>query len=215
MKWGVERSRFTLWIEHGLVIGSKTWSETHVSGGSSGGGGFVSGGSGYVNAPNVAISSSVRTRNAFFLKAADGKECSVDIDGVLPLRDGQVVSVIYVQRAAASTGHALIVHNHTTGEVTELPQGFDTVAGKVGCGTMIIGIVLVSIANEVFGGVAGAILGVQGFQRLTFVVAIVGAIYLLWQRSRRFKASKAQLVAEARALAKQTGAASTLEKEGA
>lgn len=215
MRWGVDRSQFALWIEHGLVIGSKTWSETHVSGGSSGGGGFVSGGSGFVNAPNVSISSSVRTRNAFFLKAADGKECSVDIDGALPLRDGQTVSVVYVKRTGDKLGYALIVHNHTTGDVSERPQAFDFAAGKVGCVMAVFAILGASVIGRIFGSAVGAALGVPGIGALVLLGAPVGAIYLLWQRSSTFKTSRSRLIAEARDLAKQTGAASTLEKEGA
>ena len=214
MKWGVDRSLFTLWIEHGLVIGSKTWSETHVAGGSSGGGGFVSGGSGYVNAPNVSISSSVRTRNTFFLKAADGKECSVDIDGALPLRDGQTVSVVYVKRTADKLGYALIVHNHTTGEVLERPQAFDFAAGKVGCVMAVLAIVGAGMIGRVFGSAVGVALGSLGIGFLVLLGAPVGAIYLLWRRSSTFKASRSQLIAEARVLAKHAGAGSTLEKEG-
>jgi hypothetical protein len=213
MKWGVDRDLFTLWIEHGLVIGSKTWSETHVSGGSSGGGGFVSGGSGYVSAPNVSVTSSVRTRNTFFLKAADGKEYSADIDGAILLRDGQSVSVVYVKRADLKGGYPLLVYNHTTTEVTELQQGFDAAAGKIGCILALIGIVISGIVGDVVGGVGSSLIGIRAVQSLSFVGALAGAIYLLWQRSGTFKASRAQLVAEARTLAKQADSASTSAKE--
>jgi hypothetical protein len=214
MKWGVDRDLFSLWIEHGLVIGSKTWSETHVSGGSSGGGGFVSGGSGYISAPNVTVTSSVRTRNSFFLKAADGKERSVDIDGALPLRDGQTVSVVYVKRTTDKLGYALVIHNHTTGEVTELPQGFDTAAGKIGCVLGVIGVGIVLFVGGYVAAFASVILRTPALSLLLYSGLLIGAIYLLWQRSSTFKVSRAQLFAEARTLAEQAGAGSTLEKEG-
>ncbi len=214
MKWGVDRHQFTLWIKHGLVIGSKTWSETHVSGGSSGGGGFVSGGSGYVSAPNVSVTSSVRTRNTFFLKGADGKEYSADIDGALPLRDGQTVSVVYVQRTTDKLGYALVIHNHTTGEVIERPQGFETVAGTIGCVLGAIGVVIVLFVGGYVAALASVILRTPALSSLLSAGMLIGAIYLLWQRSSTFKASRAQLIAEARALAEQAGAASTPEKEG-
>jgi hypothetical protein len=162
----------------------------------------------------VSISSSVRTRNTFFLRAADGKECSVDIDGALPLRDGQTVSVVYVKRTGDKLGYALIVHNHTTGDVSERPQAFDFAAGKVGCVLGVIGVVIVLFVGGYVAAFAGVILRAPALNALLSVGLPIGAIFLLWQRSRTFKASRAQLIAEARALAKQTGAGSTLEKEG-
>ena len=213
MKWGVDRDLFTLWIKHGLVMGSKTWSETHVSGGSSGGGGFVSGGSGYVSAPNVSVTSSVRTRNTFFLKGADGKEYSADIDGALPLRDGQTVSIVYVQRTADKLGYPLVVYNHTTGEVIERPQGFDIAAGKIGCVLGVIGVVIVLFGGGFVAAFASVILRTPALSPLLSAGMLIGAIYLQWQRSRTFKASRAQLIAEARTLAKQAEPASTSAKE--
>ena len=213
MKWGVDRDLFTLWIEHGSVIGSKTWSETHVSGGSSGGGGFVSGGSGYVSAPNVSVTSSVRTRNTFFLKGADGKKYSADIDGALPLRDGQAVSVVYVKRTTDKSGYPLVVHDHTTSEVSERPQGFENVAGNIGCVLGVIGVVVVLFVGGFVAGLASVILRTPALSPLLSTAMLIGTIYLLWQRSRTFKASRAQLIAEARTLAKQADPASTSAKE--
>lgn len=85
----------------GVVVGaSRTWSETSVSGSSSGGGGYISpytGGT--IAAPDVKISSNVSTWHQFLVRSDDGYERAVTIPSGtdFPTREGnRVAQVILV-----------------------------------------------------------------------------------------------------------------------
>ena len=67
----------------GVVLESKTWSETYVSGG--GGGGGMAGGAVASTSP---VSSTVTTKNQFFLSRDDGGELSVTTSSNLAVRAG-------------------------------------------------------------------------------------------------------------------------------
>ena len=92
---------FELWKEHGTAAGVKTWSESRVSGGG-----------GHNNTP-VNISTHVTTRNEFFL-VDGGKESAISLTGAVPLRDGQLASVIYVRRKSKRSGYAVLFRNHAS-----------------------------------------------------------------------------------------------------
>lgn len=84
----------------GVVVGaSRTWSETHVSGSSSGGGGYIyphTGGS--IASPDVKISSNVSTWHQFFVRGEDGFERAVTIPSGtdFPTRDGHRVVLVFL-----------------------------------------------------------------------------------------------------------------------
>ncbi len=75
----------------GEVSGTRKLAETHVS--SSGGGGYISQGSGFVSAPT--ITSKVVVKQEFFLKENGGKQVPIQLSGMdIPLMDGQKVTMI-------------------------------------------------------------------------------------------------------------------------
>jgi uncharacterized membrane protein YfcA len=78
----------------------------------------------------------------------------------------------------------------------------------------VIGVGIVLFVGGYVAAFASVILRTPALSPLLYSGLLICAIYLLWQRSSTFKASRAQLVAEARTLAEQAGAGSTLEKEG-
>ncbi len=100
-----------IWLgkDTGIVESVKDWSETHVS--SSGGGGYVSGGSGYVPAPTVS-SYSVH-RQVFFLKHEDGtqEECNTHLINVSV---GHKVTKVWGAKQGIDSDHNLGFYNHTT-----------------------------------------------------------------------------------------------------
>lgn len=202
VKLTLDPGDFTLSIEHGRVEGSKTWSETRVSGGSSGGGGFVSGGSGYVSSPGVTISSTVRTRNTFFLKSNDGKQTSADIDGAMPLCDGQLVSIVYVRRTRYLDSYPLIIYNHSTGEITERRESFNAAAKPFGLSRGLTGIILAVLAGLLFGMAADSLFRVPIFE----IAMPIAALFLVTRMSRSFSASLDQLISDAKLLAVQSAA---------
>jgi hypothetical protein len=100
-----------IWLgkDTGIVESVKDWSETHIS--SSGGGGYVSGGSGYVPAPTVS-SRSVH-RQVFFLKHEDGTqgECNTNLINVSV---GHKVTKVWGAKQGKDRGGNLGFYNHTT-----------------------------------------------------------------------------------------------------
>ncbi|MEI6428288.1 MAG: hypothetical protein WCO45_07855 [Pseudanabaena sp. ELA607] len=78
----------------GEVAGSKTWSDTIVTG--SGGGGYVGKYGGYVAAPK--ISSTVKIRTVFYMILDNGQEVQIDSSGWdFSPRDGQRVTAIFYE----------------------------------------------------------------------------------------------------------------------
>jgi hypothetical protein len=76
----------------GQAFGSQTRSETHVE--SSGGGGYLNQGSGYVSAPTVT--SKVTTKREFWVRPTQGPQVSVQLtDGDMAVADGQRVTLVY------------------------------------------------------------------------------------------------------------------------
>jgi hypothetical protein len=98
-------------VHTGTVFGSQKHSQTHVY--SSGGGGTVQGGTGYVAAPTV--SSSVTTTHEFWIRTDHGEQIPVQIpSGNMPLADGQRVSLVHAQLAGAKDARPLIqIVNHS------------------------------------------------------------------------------------------------------
>lgn len=81
----------------GVVVGGRTWSETHVSGSSSGGGGYISPlHGGHVSAARMSVSSNVTSYHQFFVRRQDGYQCDVTIPTAteFPTHEGQHVAVV-------------------------------------------------------------------------------------------------------------------------
>ncbi|MCW2315889.1 hypothetical protein M2322_001433 [Rhodoblastus acidophilus] len=92
----------------GTVTSASKWTESHVS--SSGGGGFIANGSGYVNAPQV--STTVVERGEFWVRTSDGKE--VRISENLPVAPGHEVVVLWGDVAGKKWGSNLYWCNCTS-----------------------------------------------------------------------------------------------------
>lgn len=106
-------SSLHFWKVTGEVVSTQKHSETHVS--SSGGGGYVNQGSGYISAPTVH--SRAVTQHEFWLKTEDGREVSVKLSGFdIPLREGQKVTLISAGRPGENSGWYSVLVNHNAGE---------------------------------------------------------------------------------------------------
>jgi hypothetical protein len=105
----IDGTRVWLRKDNGIVDSVKDWSETHVS--SSGGGGYLSGGTGHVSAP-IVTSSSIH-RQVFFLKCEDGteKECDTNLINVSV---GHKVSLVWGAKQGKDNGDYLGFYNHAT-----------------------------------------------------------------------------------------------------
>lgn len=124
----------------GTVIRSTKRSETHVS--SSGGGGYLDKGTGYV-AP-ATISSTVVTRHEFWVRTDEGVDVPVQLTDVdIPLAEGQRISLVYgalgigttrwmrrPRRAAnASTPRMVQLINHSSQQSWTLHSATEEIAG--------------------------------------------------------------------------------------
>lgn len=91
---------------------------THVH--STGGGGRISGGHGYIDAPRVY--SSTTTQHDFWLRLDDDteKHFSFDTAAPLPMREGDSVVLVYIEGAAAP----MLFHNRTAGAKRILTSGY-------------------------------------------------------------------------------------------
>lgn len=119
-----------LFTKTGVVVGTSNWSETHVSGGSSGGGGHIHQGTGYVAAPTVSISSTVVERNRFFLRQASGKEVEVDLHGTrFGVRDGHEVTAVYCGHKDSDWGWLFELQNHDTGANSKIATAPPSIRG--------------------------------------------------------------------------------------
>lgn len=97
------------WSVTGEVIGQNKYSETHIS--SSGGGGYINQHGGHISAPT--ISSSVVTNQEFWIRRANGVEKSVQLSGRdIPLRQGQVITLISAGLKGKDSGYYSILVNH-------------------------------------------------------------------------------------------------------
>lgn len=105
------------------VLETQRWSETHVR--SSGGGGYIQGGSGMISAPRV--DSTTVDRNEVWLRRKDtGREFSVEPHFVLKCRPGHELSLVLVRRRSAGYGQWLAAANHATGSWQEIAH-YDSV----------------------------------------------------------------------------------------
>jgi len=109
----IGNQEFEFFSYTGEVLSQDKFSETHVSGG--GGGGA------HGHSRDVHVSSRVVTKHEFWLKTDDGKEVSVQLTGHdIPLREGQRVTVVYMQNVQFDTGYAALLINHTSDEYWKL-----------------------------------------------------------------------------------------------
>lgn len=101
------------WKITGEILGTQKYSETHVS--SSGGGGYVNQGNGYISAPTVH--SRVVTQHEFWLKTEDGQEVAIKLSGFdIPLREGQKITIISAGNAGENSGWYSVLVNHNAGQ---------------------------------------------------------------------------------------------------
>lgn len=157
----------------GTVRGVGNWSETHVSSSSSGGGGHVTNGHGFISAPTVRMSSSNTEVMRFFMEYGEDDEEEVTIKGGgLAVREGQRVTVIRVS-SRPGWGYNVAYHNHSTGK-THAPDGWLAwPLGKPPSSAMLL------IAPFI-GAVAGALLFSGAW--LILACAAFGCAFYMWNR---------------------------------
>jgi len=155
----------------GKAFNSQKRTETHIESHGGGGGGYVSGGSGYVSVSAPTIESTVITKHDFWVQAADGVQIPVQlIDADIPLAEGQDISVVYGRRSGGPTKEPVAVVNYSARRYWNL--GFSK-----------------ELANEIAGPAKGWAIGVfialivlwiYRQDWLTFIAAIAWLAYRLF-----------------------------------
>ncbi len=112
-----------LFTFQGEVVDEKKWATTQVAGG----GGGINTGSGQPNP--VTISSSSTTHDQFFLRSDDGKEQAFEFANAgLALRKGHRITVLWGTIKGNVSGTYLAVYNHTTGQLSAIPDSINKLA---------------------------------------------------------------------------------------
>lgn len=172
--FNVDVDDFEIWPEHGAAAGVKTWSESRVSG------------SGGNNNTPVRVSTHVTTRNEFFL--VDGeKESAISLNGAVPLRDGQLASVVYVRRRGKQSGYAVLFKNQASGDERTF-NGVIDAAGGSGCAVLILALLGGGILGWMIGGELLGFLGAAGLTTVTVM------------RNLKLRATSKQIIENARGL---------------
>lgn len=165
----------------GIVVGNATWSETRVSSTTSGGGGHLNQGTGYVAAPTTYVSSSSTEVSRFFLRKADGDETEISLKGAdFGVRDGHLVTVAFAGDHKSKLGWPMSLYNHNTRSRETLTRRFAWLRGEASANTGCV-----MLLPAIFGGYfAGLLLnGIGGV--FGSAVGIVAMIVLMTARSRK------------------------------
>lgn len=113
--------RASLNMLRGKVVDHREWTTSDVQG--SGGGGYLSGGTGHIS--NVKITTTHTTHTQFFVRDADGQEVSVRLDDTpLDLRNDHEATLVWIVREGDAQGPYLFVVNHSLRAVNRLERGF-------------------------------------------------------------------------------------------
>lgn len=115
MDWSFDANgkHYTVRERTGSVVDVQIWSETHVSGSSSGGGGYINNGTGYVSSPSVSVTSTVQNRQRLFVNWNSGSEGTIELDDSVPFRVGNKVREVFV--VGASSAPRIEILNLDTG----------------------------------------------------------------------------------------------------
>lgn len=99
----------------GKVVGHDVWSETHVTGQSTGGGGYLHNGSGHISSPSLRLSSQIKENQRIFIRKEDGIEFELQEQNLgFGVRENHTVSVIYAGDSVSKIGYPVVVINHST-----------------------------------------------------------------------------------------------------
>lgn len=111
------KDQIYIFTKSGEVVGHNSWSETHVSGHSSGGGGYIQDGAGHVSSPTITVSSKINEKQRIFLKLTDKSEIEIEeINLGFGVRDGHRITAIYVGNKESESGYPMAIINHSTGK---------------------------------------------------------------------------------------------------
>lgn len=100
----------------GTVLSSDKREHTETYTSTSGGGGYIHNGTGYINAPRTTTRSTTVTNHEFWLSLENGEERSIKLSGTdIPLREGQKVTMVSARKPGENSGEWTLLVNHSAG----------------------------------------------------------------------------------------------------
>ena len=111
----INKKNYLLSSITGSVAASSKHATTEVTGSGGGGGGYTHGGSGYSNTSSISIRSTTTVQDTLFLIDSDGIEHSFELTNFgVSCREGNVLSVIAMQKEGKEDRSIFAVYNHDT-----------------------------------------------------------------------------------------------------
>jgi hypothetical protein len=180
-------------FEHtGTVFSSRKRSEINLR--SSGGGGYLQGGSGYVSGPTVT--STVSTKHEFWVRTDQGEEIPVQLtNSDIPLAEGQRVSLFYAESSRATKMHLVKMVNHSAAQRWEFPRAIRAIVAELMPRRRLLSVAAV-VALLVAGKKWGDAQRAQGghvYAGVLWIVAVGYVIYRLDHRRRKLNATTKHL----------------------
>lgn len=112
------------WTVTGVVTGLKSWSEPEFGSGPD---------TDTAGRKPVDIAPKMVERQTFSIRERDGREIDINlVDSGLRLRNGHVVTAVWVARRGVKHGFCVIIDNHTTGAQIRLFENIKKIRPKVG-----------------------------------------------------------------------------------
>lgn len=174
----------------GTVAGNQNWSETSFSSTTvtSGGGGYLHQGSGYVAAPGSHTTTTSRTSEQLrlFVRGDDEREFEARFsDPGFGVRDGHRVTIVYAGTQATQAGHPMALVNHSTGKSKVFTQRAEWLLKRPGpqTGCLLFGLLIV----------IAAFIPIVGFVLVPLIFGVFGA--RMWKRKRRNDQLAADIIA--------------------
>jgi hypothetical protein len=116
-------AEYYAWDVTGVVTGLESWSEPDYDGDPH---------SAIDGTGAVQIASRIIERQTFGIRQRDRRELEVSLaDSGLLLRNGHVVTAVWVARKGLRHGFCALIDNHTTGAQTRLPQNIKLIRPKI------------------------------------------------------------------------------------
>ncbi len=117
-------AEYHAWTVTGFVVGLEAWSEPDFGGAPD---------NEDDPAGSVRIASRMVERQKFFIRQRNGREIEVSlVDSGMTLRNGHVVTAIWVARRGLQHGFCILIDNLTTGAQTRLPHNIKMIRPRVG-----------------------------------------------------------------------------------
>lgn len=156
-----EIDELDMFVRTGTVAGHQQSVHASTTVTTSGGGGYLHQGTGYVHAPTTTASTTSEEKLQIFIHQDNGREIEVSFwDAPFGVREGHRVSVIYAGPKALNKGCAVALINHSTGKSELFMRRLDSILPKLSGGlalALILGtpVLFLILGVMLFGNGAG------------------------------------------------------------